>query len=364
MVMSRPRSRSVVMGLLALVLMAIVAAVPATAAPQRPDPVGSDPFRAGQPYHGDFPDPTVWRVGARYYAASTTVAALNLPITTSTDLKTWTAAPSSNPATTTPYDGMPTPARWAQIRTTKTGRHWAATWAPSVAHVAPRKNNVYWVAAYSVPYATGKRCISLAFSRSPMGPFRDTSTRPMTCGTYGAIDPQVFVDRGSYWLLLKVEGHPDRIWVRRLNGYANAFYPGSRFYPLAAPTLPWEGIVVENPAMIRFHKRLYLFYSANGFGSPRYTTGYAICTLVTGPCTKVGRLLMSGPYLSGPGGATPFIDLAGHLRLAYHAWTTGNVGYPATDACLTSSQGCAQRRMYVATLIRHKKGRLGVYRWW
>ena len=68
---------------------------------------------------------------------------------------------------------------------------------------------------------------------------------------------------------------------------------------------------------------------------------------------------MSGPYLSGPGGATPFIDLAGHLRLAYHAWRTGNVGYPATDACLTSSKGCAQRRMYVATLVRHKKGRLG-----
>jgi hypothetical protein len=123
--------------------------------------------------------------------------------------------------------------------------------------------------------------------------------------------------------------------------------------------------VVENPAMIRFHKKLYLFYSANGFGTPRYATGYSICKKVTGRCKRSGRLLVSNTSLSGPGGATPFLDRSGRLRLAYHAWTAGNVGYPATDACLTSSAGCAQRRMYVATLGRvGKKGHLRVTRLW
>ena len=327
--------------------------------------MGSDPFVAGQPYRGDFPDPTVWRVGRRYYAASTTVAALNLPLTTSTDLRTWTAAPASDPAHPQPYDAMPSPARWTEKRTTRTGRTWAATWAPSVAadHDPPATGPL-WAAAYAVPRADGRRCISVARSRSPIGPFVDPSAAPLACGSYGAIDPQIFVDRTGLWLLLKVEGYPDRIWVRRLNGSASGFAPGSAYRPLLAPKLAWEGGVVENPAMIRFHRKLYLFYSANGFGSTRYATGYATCRKVIGPCKRMGRLLASGPYFAGPGGAMAFLDTVGHLRLAYHAWQPGNVGYPATDACLTSTAGCAQRRMHVATLMRKKKGRLAVYRYW
>ena len=42
----------------------------------------------------------------------------------------------------------------------------------------------------------------------------------------------------------------------------------------------------------------------------------------------MGRLLYTGPYLAGQGGATPFLDRSGRLRLIYHAWRTGNVGYP------------------------------------
>ncbi len=351
------------LGLLAVALV-LADAGTASARPERPDPVGSDPFRAGQPYRGDFPDPTVWRVGNRFYAASTTVAALSLPVTTSTDLRTWTAAPSSDPAKATPYDGMPSPARWADIRKTKSGRSWVATWAPSVAAIVNRRTHkATWVAAYSVPHASGTRCLSLARSRSPLGAFVDSSVRPLLCGPLGTIDPQIFNDGGRFWLLYKVEGSPDRIWVRRLNNSASGFAPGTRAWPLMAPKMAWEGQVVENPAMIRFRKKLYLFYSGNGYGSPRYTTGYAICKKVTGPCKRASRLLMSGPYLSGPGGATPFVDRAGHLRLAYHAWKAGNVGYPSSDACLTSSAGCAQRRMYVATLLRHRKGKLSVYRY-
>jgi beta-xylosidase len=352
--------------LLLLLVLALVAGVgAASASPQRPDPVGSDPFTAGQPYRGDFPDPTVWRVGKRFFASSTTVAALSLPITTSLDLRTWTVAPSTDPAKAKPYDGMPTPPAWADIHTTTTGRQWVATWAPSVAAIVNRRtHHATWVAAYSVPHSSGRRCVSLARSASPLGPFVDRSTGPLVCGPYGTIDPQLFVDGQRFWLLYKVEGYPDRIWVRRLNGSASGFAPGARAHALLAPKLSWEGDVVENPAMIRFKKKLYLFYSANGFGSPRYTTAYATCKKVTGPCKRAGRLLVSGSSLSGPGGATPFVDLAGHLRLAYHAWTAGHVGYPATDACLTSSAGCAQRRMYVALLGRKgKQGRLVVYRY-
>ncbi len=74
----------------------------------------------------------------------------------------------------------------------------------------------------------------------------------------------------------------------------------------------------------------------------------------------MGRILYTGPYLAGQGGATPFLDRSGRLRLMYHAWRTGNVGYPKDNNCLQTSAGCPQRRMYVATLAAGKKGKLVV----
>jgi beta-xylosidase len=334
----------------------------ATARTQRPAPVGSDPFRGGAAYSGDFPDPTVMRVGSTYYAFSTAVAALNLPELTSTDLRHWTARRSADPDHPFQNDAMPTAAPWAERRTTGSGRVFSATWAPSVVRLGPGR----FVAAYSVPRASdGHRCISVARASSPLGPFVDRSSAPVSCAGEQAIDPQIFFDRGVVWMLLKAGGARDRILVRRMNAAATAFVPGTAPHRLLTAKLRWEAGTVENPAMIRFKKRLYLFYSGNGFASARYATGYAVCRSVIGPCTRRGRLLSAGPVLVGQGGATPFRDRAGHLRLAYHAWRRGTVGYPKTDGCLQTSAGCAQRRLYVATLaVRRRTGALVLYRRW
>ncbi len=325
----------------------------------RPAPVGSDPFRPGEAYSGDFPDPSVMRVGSRFYAASTTIAGLNLPMSSSTDLRTWTSRPASDPERPQANDAMPRAASWAKKNRTSSGRAFGATWAPTVVRLGEGR----FIAAYSVPRARdGRRCVSIARASSPLGPYVDARSAPLTCLGGGAIDPMVFRDRGKLWLLYKVEGRPDKILVRRLTGDAARFGPRSRNTKLLVPATQWEGEVVENPAMIRYNRRLYLFYSGNGYGSPKYATGHAVCRSVTGPCTRVGRLLASGPYLAGPGGAHPFFDLAGRLRLVYHAWRTGNVGYPSQDACLGSSQGCPQRRLYVAILGRGEGDRLVVRR--
>ena len=356
---SRRVLRRAVTGVL-LALLVATGQPAASARLDRPAPVGSDPFVAGAPYRGDFPDPTVWRVGPRFYAASTTVAALNLPLMTSTDLSTWTTRPPTDPAAPRFNDAMPKPATWAKTQVTASGRAWAGTWAPSVARISTGT----FVAAYSVPRAgDGRRCISLARSASPAGPYVDTSTGPLTCGAAGVIDPQIFVDRGAIWMYYKMEGAPDRILARPMNKYATGFAVGSRNFTLLVPKARWEGSVVENPAMLRFRKKLYLFYSGNGYGSTAYATGYAVCKTLVGPCRRKGRLLYTGRYLAGPGGATPFFDQAGRLRLAYHAWRTGNVGYPRTESCLGTTAGCAQRRMYVATLRAGRAGRLVRVRW-
>ena len=325
----------------------------------RPAPVGSDPFRPGQPYTGDFPDPTVMRVGSRFYAAATTIAGLNLPMTSSTDLVTWTSRPASDPDQPRVNDAMPQPAAWARKNRASGGRTFGATWAPAVLRLGEGR----YLAAYSVPRASdGRRCVSMARARNPLGPYVDATRSPLTCLGGGAIDPMVFRDRRKVWLLYKREGAPDKILVRRLTANAARFAPRSRNTTLLTPRRTWEGQVVENPAMLRYNRRLYLFYSGNGYGSPAYSTGHAVCRRVTGPCKRLGRLLSSDEELAGPGGAEPFFDLTGGLRLAYHAWRTGNVGYPSQDACLGTADGCAQRRLYIATLGRGAGDRLVVRR--
>ena len=157
-------------------------------------------------------------------------------------------------------------------------------------------------------------------------------------------------------------GRPDWLMARRMLPNGTAWWPNSRSRPLLSPRLTWEGNTVENPAMIRFRNRLYLFYSANDYRTAAYATGYATCRTVRGPCTRAGRLLLPGPYLVGQGGAQPFVDRAGRLRLAYHAWRRGQAGANAAPGCDSTAAGCPQRRLYVATLGATKQGRLVVHR--
>ena len=63
--------------------------------------------------------------------------------------------------------------------------------------------------------------------------------------------------------------------------------------------------------------------------------GFGTCAGPLGPCTKVTR---TGPWMGshgqavGPAGPTFFTDTAGVLRIGYHAWSPGKVGYPAGGA--------------------------------
>jgi len=54
-----------------------------------------------------------------------------------------------------------------------------------------------------------------------------------------------------------------------------------------------------------------------------------MCDSPLGPCHKTGSpVLTSFLDMVGPGGAEMFRDASGALRVAYHAWIGGHVGYP------------------------------------
>lgn len=354
--MRRP-SRAAIWLLLPALAMGLVARAEA-----RPAPVGQDPIEPGQRYAGDFPDPVAMRIGKTTYAYSTTSYGLNVPMVSSTDLRTWHAgsATEDNPT----GDTLPRTAVWSAGEEKPDGRFKATTWAPSVVRIAPGR----FVMAYATRLddGTGRRmCISLATSTRPSGPFVDTTTKPTICPGRGAIDPHIyFAPSGRPWIAWKVDYFPARLYTSRMNATATAVEPGTRRY-LTGIRQPWEGTIIENPAMIRFKGRHYLFYSANSYASSKYAIGYLICKTWYGGCTRPRKkpLMATGKYLAGPGGPAPFIDASGRLRLAYHAWRTGAIGYPDSPACRETPAGCGQRRLYVATLKAASDGRLSVVRW-
>jgi beta-xylosidase len=320
----------------------------------RPAPRGQDPIMAGQPYTGDFPDPWIMRLGAKYYAYSTTSDRVNVPMLTSTNLRTWIARPPTLPSNPR-GDALVTPAAWSGSQ---------GPWAPSVTRVARH----HFVLAYAVQVAAApgtRMCISLAHARTPYGPFVDSTSAPTVCLARGAIDPQVFMaPSGRPWLLWRKDHFPAKLVTQPMNRKATKVRPGVKPRLLAKISQPWEGSIIENPAMIRYKKRYYVFYSANSYATTRYATSYLICKSFKGDCHKPRKtpLLRTAGGIAGPGGPAPFVDTRGRLRLGYHAWTVGKVGYPTSAECRDEPGGCGQRRLYVASLRVGDGGRLHVVR--
>lgn len=346
--MRRSRKLLTALCVAALLTTGLVAAQPVVA---REAPIGQDPIVPGQAYSGDFPDPWILRTGSRYVAYSTTSDGLLLPTLTSPDLRTWHARPAT--ADAPDGDALSDVPAWSGTK---------GPWAPSVTKIRKR----HFVLAYATEAGEGtdRMCVSLATSSSPIGPFVDRSTAPTVCPARGAIDPQVHVaPDGRPWLLWKADLYPAKLFTRPMTRGATRLLDKPRRF-LAKVTQPWEGRIIENPAMIRFKNRFYLFYSANSYADSRYAIGYLICRSWKGDCTKPRKrpLLATGGAIAGPGGPAPFVDTRGRLRLGYHAWSSGAIGYPSTADCQLEPAGCGQRRLYVARLTVGEHGRLHVAR--
>lgn len=347
MSVARLRGVACLLQTLSLVMMLCVVAVGlgpldvASAHDQRPAPIGSDRFAVGQPYRGDFPDPTVLRFGRVYHAYSTTISGLNLPVMSSRDLVHWRAR----------GEGLMHVAGWAASR--RVGKRTVATtWAPTVARFGRGFVHAY---ATRAPGRPRKMCLSTSTSTSPLRGFVDRRRTPLICPrARGAIDPAFFTGvSGGRYLLWKREqrpGSPSHVFISRLAANGQRLVGPPKHLLTTQDT--WESPLIENPAMIRYRAHYYLFYSGGSYANDSYATGYARCAAPTGPCTRVSDqpLLATGGRVSGPGGAMPFVDHAGRLRLAYAAWNYGNAGYPANSSCRRTAAGCPQRRLHTATL--------------
>src|SRR4051812_1606466 len=177
-----------------------------------------NPVRAG-----DFPDPSVIRVGNDYWATATSSEwAPHFPILHSRDLVNWEIKGYI-------FDQMPS---WAK----------ANFWAPEIA-VDKGKYFVYYTAR---EVSSNHLAVAVATADRPEGPWTDHG--PLIAQDAGSIDAMPFTDaQGVRWLVWKEDGNsrklPTPIWLQRLNEEGTKLI-GERKEILRNDT-PWEGAVAE-----------------------------------------------------------------------------------------------------------------------
>ena len=274
------------------------------------------PAKAEAVFCEDLADPFVVRVGAirpQFFAYGTNTVHADVPVLTSGGIL---RSESSG-------DALPHLPAWSTP---------GAVWAPSVLRRGPR-----FVLYYATTdRASGRQCISVAVAEKAQGPFEDTSPGPLICPTElgGAIDPSpVVTPDGKEYLVWKADGNccalPTAIYAQPMSD--DGLRVAGPAQKILDSTQPWEAGIVEGPAMFEHSGAYYLFYSGNEWDTANYAIGYAVCNSPVGPCRKpLDRpWLSSSKRAAGPGSPEFFTDGGGDLRMVFHAWLNGTVGYRA-----------------------------------
>lgn len=264
-----------------------------------------NPVRAG-----DYPDPSVIRVGQDYWATATSSEwAPHFPILHSRDLVNWEVKSYV-------FAAMP---GWAK----------GNFWAPEIA-ADQGKFFVYYTARQA---ASNRLAVAVATAARPEGPYTDHGV--LVAQEAGSIDAVPYTDaKGVRWLLWKEDGNsrklPTPIWIQRLSDDGLRLVGERR--EILRNDAPWEGAVVEGPFVLRRGDYYYMFYSGAaccGRGC-NYALGVARAKDMLGPWEKCP----ANPILAGnsawrcPGHGSIVADPDGRYWLLYHAYA--EKGFVAT----------------------------------
>ncbi|HBY63831.1 MAG TPA: xylosidase [Solibacterales bacterium] len=262
---------------------------------------------------GDYPDPSIIRVGGEYWATATTSAwAPIFPLLRSVDLKSWTTVGAI-----------------FQLRPA-----WAEThfWAPELAE----HNGKYYV-YYTARKRGGPLCVAVAAAPEPIGPWTDYG--PLVCQEAGSIDAVPFNDeRGDRYLIWKEDGNsrklPTPIWAQRLSD--DGLKLTGKPVELFRNDAPWEGAVVEGSFLVKRDGWFFMFYSGAGCCGARcnYALGVARSRKLLGPWEKYPNnpLIAGNQEWTCPGHGSIVETADGRMFLLYHA-------YDAKDSIYVGRQG-------------------------
>jgi xylan 1,4-beta-xylosidase len=229
---------------------------------------------------GDYPDPSVVRVGNQYWAATTTGGwAPHFALLRSRDLVNWEHVGylfTSKPA-------------WAK----------GDFWAPELIVDRGRTFVFYTARRDEGPRKRGTLCVAVATAARPAGPYTDRG--PLVCeiperANVGSIDPFFVRDeRGRPFLVWKADGNdaepdqPTSIFAQRLS--ENGTRLVGRRREILRNTEAWERHVTEGSFILRRGGWFYHFYSGNACCGREcvYALGVARARRLLGPWEKYAK---------------------------------------------------------------------------
>jgi xylan 1,4-beta-xylosidase len=249
---------------------------------------------------GDFPDPSVVKIGDSYWATATTSNwAPAYPLLKSSDLVQWQIQGHVFPK-------LPA---WADYY----------FWAPEISF---EKGKVY--VYYAAHKKNGNLCLGVASADKPEGPYKDHG--PLMCEPVGSIDAFPMRDEnGKLYMIWKEDGNsvkqPTPIWAMPMNEQRTALTGEKK--ELFRNDVSWEGNLVEGVSMIRHGEYFYAFYAGAGCCGRgcTYAMGVARAKNLLGPWEKYEKnpLFTSDDQWKCPGHGTP-VEKNGKYYLLYHAY--------------------------------------------
>lgn len=251
--------------------------------------------------HGDFPDPSVIRVGERDFFAVTTSTewAPYFPVFHSRDLVQWNRIGAV-------FGDRPD---WA------TGQFWA----PELSY----RDGRFYV-YYTARKKKGPLSIAVATATHPAGPWTDHG--PLVGQQNGSIDATTAVCDGRPWLVWKEDGNAlgraTTLWCQRLSDDGLSLTGPA--HALMVNDAAWEDNVIEAPCVLERDGWYYLFYSGNRCCGEtcRYAVGVARARSITGPWTKCERnpIMAGNAAFRGPGHGSVVTTHDRRTFYLYHAY--------------------------------------------
>jgi beta-xylosidase len=270
---------------------------------------------------GDFPDPSVVKIGDTYWASATTSNWFPAyPLLKSKDLINWEQKGYI-------FNQLPA---WADYY----------FWAPEITY----ENGKVYV-YYSAHKRGGNLCVGVASADRPEGPYKDHG--PLVCQEVGSIDAFPMRDEnGKLFMIWKEDansvGKPTPIWAQEMNEERTALLGEKK--ELFRNDLPWEKNLVEGVSMIKQGEYYYAFYAAAGCcGSGcTYESGIARSKKLLGPWEKYSKnpVLANTQNWICPGHGTP-TEKDGRRYFLYH-------GYDKETSAFTGRQGLLNEFTFTA----------------
>lgn len=249
---------------------------------------------------GDYPDPSITKIGDDYWASATTSNWMPAyPLLKSKDMVNWTTEGYI-------FNKLPD---WADYY----------FWAPEITY-EDGKVYVY----YAAHRKGGNLCLGIASAKKPGGKFKDHG--PMMCEEVGSIDAFPIRDEnGKLYLVWKEDANsvnkPTPIWAMQMSEDRKKLI-GEKV-ELFRNKVAWEENLVEGVSILKQNGYYYAFYAAAGCCGVgcTYVVGVARSKNLLGPWEKDVKnpILKNSPQWICPGHGTA-IEKDGRFYFLHHAY--------------------------------------------